>query len=311
MSTADQAIPISDKAWEALQGAYDLQVHVAPDVIARRIDDLDLAKEFLARTSRLRPQVALLPHGRTRPGSHQSRTRHPRIRRNRAQPQRRRIESRGHRTSGPLRNAKSSGCPRWTPPTKPPGRPGGTNKKLPFWAQIQLELAATGINPPPMTVIDEAGELTPTAATCLELIRQVQHDPRHRPSRPPRDLRARARGERNGAAQESLVTHAEFPSQSLTARASNSNSPSMGAIIEHCFTTMYTGKAPWEEVMNSIRVVGPERCFISTDLGQTINPPVSEGFAMFAQKLLDGGFTVHRRPPHGGDQSRRSGRISG
>jgi hypothetical protein len=43
--------------------------------------------------------------------------------------------------------------------------------------------------------------------------------------------------------------------------------------------------------MNSIRVVGPERCLLSTDLGQTINPAVSEGFAMFAQKLLDGGFS--------------------
>ncbi len=31
---------------------------------------------------------------------------------------------------------------------------------------------------------------------------------------------------------------------------------------------------------------------ISTDLGQTINPPVAEGFAMFAQKLLDAGFTT-------------------
>jgi hypothetical protein len=30
---------------------------------------------------------------------------------------------------------------------------------------------------------------------------------------------------------------------------------------------------------------------ISTDLGQTINPPVAEGFAMFAQKLLDAGFS--------------------
>jgi hypothetical protein len=55
---------------------------------------------------------------------------------------------------------------------------------------------------------------------------------------------------------------------------------------------MYTGKAPWEVVMDSIRKVGPERCVISTDLGQTINPPVAEGFAMFAQKLLDDGFTV-------------------
>src|SRR5258706_8468422 len=42
------ATPVSDAAWEAIQGAYDLQVHVAPDVIERRIDDLDLAKEFLA-----------------------------------------------------------------------------------------------------------------------------------------------------------------------------------------------------------------------------------------------------------------------
>src|SRR6516164_8739526 len=52
MST--QAVPggsveLRDSSWEALQGAYDLQVHVAPDVIERRIDDLDLAREFLRR----------------------------------------------------------------------------------------------------------------------------------------------------------------------------------------------------------------------------------------------------------------------
>jgi hypothetical protein len=34
------------------------------------------------------------------------------------------------------------------------------------------------------------------------------------------------------------------------------------------------------------------RTVISTDLGQTINPPVAEGFAMFAQKLLDAGFST-------------------
>jgi len=31
---------------------------------------------------------------------------------------------------------------------------------------------------------------------------------------------------------------------------------------------------------------------LSTDLGQKTNPPVAEGFAMFAQKLLDAGFTT-------------------
>src|SRR5260370_4265589 len=48
-ASAASAVPLSDAAWEALKGAYDLQVHVAPDVIGRRIDDIDLAKEFLAR----------------------------------------------------------------------------------------------------------------------------------------------------------------------------------------------------------------------------------------------------------------------
>jgi hypothetical protein len=31
---------------------------------------------------------------------------------------------------------------------------------------------------------------------------------------------------------------------------------------------------------------------MSTDLGQPINPPVAEGFAMFADKLLEGGFST-------------------
>jgi hypothetical protein len=45
-------------------------------------------------------------------------------------------------------------------------------------------------------------------------------------------------------------------------------------------------------VFESIRRVGPERCVISTDLGQPINPPVAEGFAMFAAHLLEAGFSV-------------------
>src|SRR5512144_2288107 len=41
----ERAIPQS--AWDAIRDGIDLQVHVAPDVIARRVDDLDLAREFL------------------------------------------------------------------------------------------------------------------------------------------------------------------------------------------------------------------------------------------------------------------------
>ena len=65
----------------------------------------------------------------------------------------------------------------------------------------------------------------------------------------------------------------------------------MGALIEHCFTTTYTAKAAWETAFANIRKSGVQRTVISTDLGQTINPPVADGFAMFAQKLLDAGFS--------------------
>jgi hypothetical protein len=99
------------------------------------------------------------------------------------------------------------------------------------------------------------------------------------------------RAARQAKIQKIIITHAEFPSQNLTAEE-QAELAGTGAYIEHCFTTMHTGKAPWNQVLQSIRKVGPERCVLSTDLGQPINPPVAEGFAIFAQRMLDGGFAA-------------------
>lgn len=279
----------SDQAWEALAGAYDLQVHVAPDVIPRRIDDLDLAKEFLAKG--LKGFVLKSHYFPTAERASVITKAVPGIRAFGA-------ITLNHSVGGlnpvALELAGRSGCKIvWMPTVdaanETAGRPGGTNKKLPFWAQIQLDLAATGLNPPPMTVIDDNGNLTSVATACLELIKKhdmilaTGHLGR-------REIFALVAAAKDMALRKILVTHAEFPSQSLTAEE-QLELANLGAVIEHCFTTMYTGKAPWEEVLNSIRVVGSERCVLSTDLGQTINPPVSEGFALFAQKLLDGGFS--------------------
>jgi len=87
-----------------------------------------------------------------------------------------------------------------------------------------------------------------------------------------------------------VVTHAEFPSQNLSGDE-QAELASLGAIIEHCFTTYHTNKATWDSVFANIRKSTVERAMISSDLGQAGNPPVAEGLAMFAQKLLDVGFT--------------------
>ena len=150
--------------------------------------------------------------------------------------------------------------------------------------------AATGIAPPPITVLDSHGKVSEAARRCIELI--AKHNMILATGHIGRtEIFALVKAAREMGAQRVVVTHAEFPSQNLTADEQHELAQ-MGAFIEHCFTTMYTGKASWDGVLAAIRKAGPERCVLSTDLGQTINPPVAEGFAMFAQRLLDGGFTV-------------------
>jgi hypothetical protein len=283
------AMPISDAAWEALKGGYDLQVHVAPDVIERRIDDLDLAKEFLGHGLR---GFVLKSH--YFPTAERAKVV------TRAVPG---IAAYGavtlnHSVGGlnpvAVELAGRSGCKIvWMPTVdaanETAGRLDGPNVKLPFWAKIQRELAATGIAPPPITVLDSNGIVSEAARRCIELI--AKHNMILATGHTGRaEIFALVKVAREMGAQRVVVTHAEFPSQNLTADEQHELAQ-MGAFIEHCFTTMYTGKASWGGVLEAIRKAGPERCVLSTDLGQTINPPVAEGFAMFAQRLLDGGFS--------------------
>jgi hypothetical protein len=289
-TSAATAVQVSDAAWEAIQGGYDLQVHVAPDVIERRIDDLDLAKEFLGRGLR---GFVLKSH--YFPTAERAKVV------SRAVPG---ISAYGavtlnHSVGGlnpvAIELAGRSGCKIvWMPTVdaanETAGRLDGPSVKLPFWAKIQRELAATGISPPPLTVLDSTGKVSEAARRCVELI--AKHNMILATGHLGRvEIFQLVKTAREMGAQRVLVTHAEFPSQNLTAEEQY-DLAQMGAFIEHCFTTMYTGKAPWDGALAAIRKVGPERCVISTDLGQTINPPVAEGFAMFSQQLLDGGFTV-------------------
>jgi len=280
----------SQRAWEAIQGAYDLQVHVSPDVIGRRIDDIDLAKEFLAHG--LRGFVLK---------SHYIQTGERAKVVSKAVPG---IAAFGaitlnHAVGGlnpvAVEIAGRSGCKIvWMPTVdaenETAGLPGGSHKKLPFWAEIQRELAAMGISPPRMTVLDSNGKVSPATRTCMELIARhdmilaTGHLGRH-------EIFPLVKTAKEMKLKKVLITHAEFPSQNFSAEE-QVELANLGAMIEHCFTTMHTGKAPWDGVLESIRKVGPARCIMSTDLGQPINPPVAEGFAMFAEKLLEGGFSA-------------------
>jgi Family of unknown function (DUF6282) len=288
--TAAAPIRITDAAWQAIEGGYDLQVHVAPDVISRRIDDLDLAKEFLAR--RLKGFVLKSHYAPTYERAKVVTKASPGIAAFGA-------ITLNHSVGGlnpvAIEIAGRSGnkivwMPTVDAANETAGRSDGPADKLPFWAKIQRELSAQGISPAPITVIADGGKLTEPARRCLELI--GKHDmilaTGHLSKK---EIHSLVKTSKEMGLKRVLVTHAEFPSQNLTADE-QVELANLGAMIEHCFTTMYTNKAPWEAYFDSVRKVGPERVVLSTDLGQTINPPVSEGFAMFAQKMLDAGFTA-------------------
>ncbi|MFN0123755.1 MAG: DUF6282 family protein [Blastocatellia bacterium] len=283
-------LPVTSEAWEAIQGAYDLQIHVAPDVIERRIDDVDLAHEFLARglkgfvlkshyipTAERAQVVTKCVPGIAAYGA----------------------IALNHSVGGlnPVAvdiAGRSGNTIVWMPTVdaanETAGRLDGGSEKLPFWAKIQREIAAAGITRPPMTVLDAEGNISAETKQCLELIAKhdmilaTGHLGRHEIF--PLVKEARALG-----VNRVIITHAEFPSQNLSGQE-QADLADLGAIIEHCFTTYHTNKAPWEAVFANIRAVGVERTMLATDLGQKTNPPVAEGFAAFAQKLLDAGFTA-------------------
>lgn len=290
MTPGPEVINVSDAAWRALEGAYDLQIHVAPDVIGRRIDDIDCAREFLVRG--LRGFVLKSHYIQTGERAQVVTKAVPGIKAFGA-------VTLNHSVGGlnpvAVELAGRSGCKIvWMPTVdaqnEMAGRLDGGSGKLPFWATIQRELAAEGIAPPPLSVIDASDRVIDPARRCLEriakhnMILATGHVGR-------REIFALVREARDIGVRKVVVTHAEFPSQNLTGDEQKELAD-LGAVIEHCFTTTYTQKAPWEAAFANIRKTGVSRTIISTDLGQTINPPVAEGFGMFAQRLLDAGFTV-------------------
>src|ERR1017187_2058982 len=163
VETTAAPIQVTDAAWQAIEGGYDLQVHVAPDVIGRRIDDLDLAKEFLAHKLRgfvLKSHyVPTYERAKVVTKASPGITVYGAITLN---------HSVGGLNPVALEIAGRSGnkivwMPTVDAANETAGRRDGPTDKLPFSAKIQRELSATGISPEPMTVLGADGKLNEPA----------------------------------------------------------------------------------------------------------------------------------------------------
>jgi hypothetical protein len=158
-----------------------------------------------------------------------------------------------------------------------------------MWGALQADLVAQGIVPDVVEVVDGDGAVRENVRQVLRVM--ARHDlvlATGHLSGP--EILAVVHAAREEGVRRIVVTHPEFTSQRLSV-AQQRELAAAGALLERCFTTPYTGKVSWENLFANIRDVGPEHSILSSDLGQPFNPPVEDGLPLFADRLLEAGFT--------------------
>lgn len=281
----------SAAAREIVAGAYDTHVHIAPDVMERRIGDLDLARRFA--------EVGLAGFVIK---SHYVTTAERAAVVRKAVPG---VDVLGSITlngsMGGMNPAAVEIAGRlgarvvWMPTVDSRNQRGSTAADLPgstpaMWGALQADLHAQGIVPDVVEVVAPDGAVLEQVRKVLRVI--ARHDmvlaTGHLSGA---EILAVVRAARDEGCRRIVVTHPEFTSQRLDVSVQRELAAS-GALLERCFTTPYTGKVTWEDLFANIRAVGPEHSVLSSDLGQPFNPPVEDGIALFADRLLEAGFTA-------------------
>jgi hypothetical protein len=280
----------SEHARELVRGAYDLHVHVDPDVVGRIVDDVTLAQRCAER--------GLAGFGLK---SHYTST-----------AERARVVSRvvpGVRAVGAITlNAAVGGLNPlaveiaaregarivWLPTVDAVNEAGAREREyppgahVPMWVALQRDLREQGMEAPPVAVVDAAGAPLPALLDVLRIVARhglvlaTGHLGRE-------EIHTVVGAALDAGVRDVVVTHPEFTSQDLSIEDQVALAE-RGALLERCFTTPHTGKCSWEHVAAGIRATGPERNLLSTDLGQPANPPVEDGLALFADRLLGLGF---------------------
>ena len=89
-----------------------------------------------------------------------------------------------------------------------------------------------------------------------------------------------------------LVTHADLDIVSVSIE-DQKKLADMGAIIEHSLTPCMHLRQRLDprKIVEAIKVVGADRCILSSDMGQPVNPLPAEGYRMFIETMMHLGIS--------------------
>lgn len=280
----------SDHARALVRGAYDLHVHINPDLIARRTSDIELAQSF-ARLG-LAGFVLKSHYAPTAERAHTAHAAVPTIDVLGAI-----VLNHGVGGFNPIAveiAGRAGARIVWLPTVDALNEaheyaalPDGV--ALPLWARLKNEFAQQGLAGPSLSVLAPNGHLTPIVLQILRVV--ATHQMVLATGHLSRDeIMAVVAGAQGCGVRDIVVTHPDYPSQNLSI-ADQSMLAQQGIWLERCFAPSQTGKVPWDRLCAAIRATGVSHSVLSTDLGQPSNPPVEDGLALFADRLLDAGFS--------------------
>ena len=167
---------------------------------------------------------------------------------------------------------------------------GDPNKKLPYWAKIVIEMREAGIEPPVICILDDQGNLKKEVCEVLDVIAKynmilatshISHE----------ETFALVKEAHRRKVERIVITHVDFPTTFYTVEEQK-ELLKYGAYMEHCYTTFATGKVDFSETLRQIRAIGPDHVILGTDLGQKTALYPDEGLEEFATKLYESGFSA-------------------
>lgn len=279
---------------ELIQGAYDLHVHSAPDVLPRKMDDLEMAQRIIA--SGMAGYAMKSHYFCTAERATLSKKLYPEC------------DSIGTITlNGSVGGinpmavemaARAGAKLLWFPTCDGAYEQahtftGDPNKKLPFWANIVLAMKEEGISAPPISIVDAQGQLTEETHKVLDVIAKynmilttghISHEETF--------ALVKAAAEEHNV-KNIIITHVDFPTTYYEIE-DQKKLADYGALMEHCYTTYATKKVDYAVTLEMIRAMGPDHVILSTDLGQPTGIYPDEGLESFATSLYNDGFTTEQ-----------------
>ena len=159
---------------------------------------------------------------------------------------------------------------------------------MPYWAIVQQQMKEEGIEVKTINLLKDGKLMKQVYEVCeiiakYNMILATSHISKE-------ETFALVKAAHEAKVNKIVITHVTFPATLYTIDEQK-ELLKYGAIMEHCYTTISTGKIDKDVMMNQIREIGPKNIILGTDLGQKANVYPDEGLSNFADILQGEGFS--------------------